>query len=280
MPHRPLKRILLVDDDADLRAVVTLALTALGDYAVESCASAPEALALAPAFAPDMIVLDLMMPGMDGFRALEALRQAEATARTPVVVMSGSVRGRDRSQHRALGCLGVIPKPFDPETLPEQLEALWEAHALERMRAHEREFEDLRRAYLCELAEKASAMEAAAAVLLSRGWNRPALESLYDLAHRLAGASGLYRLATLSRAARALEDIVKRLLAPSPWPPASAPEDLARMVHAVSRMARQQSQREEGSRSQARAPAVVPVSELGKQPGRRGRSQPAEGRGQ
>jgi CheY-like chemotaxis protein len=261
MPHRALKRILLVDDDADLRAVVTLALTALGDYAVESCASARDALAVAPVFAPDIILLDLMMPDMDGFHALEALRQAEATARTPVVVMSGSVRGRDSSQNCALGCLGVIAKPFDPATLPARLERLWEAHALERMAAHEHGFEDLRRAYLCELAEKATAMDAAAALLLSGGWNRSTAESLYQLAHRLAGASGLYRLAALSRAAGALEEIVKRLLAPPTWPPSSPPEDLARLVQALARMARQEAQREEGSRSAAlRAPATGPVA--------------------
>ena len=244
MPHRPLKRILLVDDDPDLRDVVSLALTGLGGYVVETCGSAAEALEMAPSFGPDLVLLDVMMPGVDGFGVLKALREIDATAGTPVVVMSATVLRQEVAQYQAQGCLGGIQKPFDPATLPERLEALWEVHARRRMGAHLREFEALRRAYLGELAEKIGAMQAAAATLAAGGWDRTLVESLYQLAHRMAGSSGLYRLATLSRTAGALEEIVKRLLNSPTWPPASSPGELAMLVQAVGRTARTEARRE------------------------------------
>jgi two-component system, OmpR family, response regulator len=238
VPHRPLRRILLVDDDPDLRAVAVLALTALGGYTVESCAAGCDALERAQSFAPDMILLDLMMPGMSGFDILKSLRQTEATATTPVVLISASARLRDRGQYDRLGCLGVIAKPFDPAKLPARLEALWEAHGRGRMEAHQKEFETLRRVYIGELAQKVTALQSAAAALAEGGWDRATLESLYHLAHRMAGSSGLYRLSALSRTAGALEEIVKRLLSQPIWPPSSSPDELALLVQGVCRTAR------------------------------------------
>jgi two-component system, OmpR family, response regulator len=244
VPHRPLRRILLVDDDPDVRSVAALVLTALGGYSVESCDSACVALEIAPSFAPDLVLLDIMMPDMDGFGTLKALREAEATATTPVVLMSASVQRQESAQYDTLGCLGVIAKPFDPAALPARLETLWEVHTRRRMDAHHREFEALRRAYVDELPEKINAMQQTAAALAARGWDRPTVESLYQLTHRLAGSSGLYRLSALSRTAGALEEIVKRLLSQPTWPPSSAPDNLAMLVHAVCRTARDEARRE------------------------------------
>jgi CheY-like chemotaxis protein len=205
---------------------------------VETCDSPFDAVAAARGFGPDLILLDVMMRGLDGFGVLKAMGEVTATSSTPVVFISAHADRRQVAQYARLGCLGVIAKPFDPVALPETLEQLWELHAQNRMEAHQREFEALRRAYIGELAEKMAAMQAAAEALATEGWDRTALESLSHLAHRIAGSSGLYRLSALSRSAGALEEIVNRLLNGPTWPPVSSPADLARLVEAVDRTAR------------------------------------------
>lgn len=247
---RRLSRILLVDDDPDIRDVATLALRTSG-YSVEPCASAREALDRAPTFRPDLILLDVWMPGTDGLGALAALREMEATAATPVVFMTG-VQMDEIDRYRELGsCLGVIAKPFDPTALPARLEALWGRRHGRRAEIHLEEFETLRRLYLGKLPETIAEMRAAAALLAEEGWDRSTLESLRHLVHRMAGSSGLYRLPALSRSAGALEDIVKRLLTGPTWPPASSPAELQTLVKAVDRTARTETR-------QARPPAPDP----------------------
>jgi CheY-like chemotaxis protein len=237
LPHRPLKQVLVVDDDADLLAVVSLALSALGGLTVETCPSPLKAVETARAFGPDLVLLDVMMPELDGPGVLRALRDQPATGSIPVVIMSAQADGR-QAEYAALGCAGVIRKPFDPVGLPSRLEEVWDGHCQQRVQDHQTEFELLRRAYIGELPEKMNAMQSAAAQLAAGGWDRSVLESLSRLAHRIAGTAGLYRLAGLSRSAGALEEIVNRMLSAPIWPPASAPSDLARLVQAVERTAR------------------------------------------
>jgi CheY-like chemotaxis protein len=233
-----LKRILVVDDDPDLLAVVSLALTALGGFDVLTCASSRDALDMAEREDPDLILLDIMMPDVDGFGVLRSLREGNATAAIPIVMMSAAVRPQDTPGYKSLGCIGLIAKPFDPAALPQKLERLWGAHVERRQEAHRREFERLRRVYLGELAEKLRTMEETAASLVSGGWDRARLEVLYHVVHRMAGSSGLYRLPTLSRAAGALEAIVKRYLSAPVWPPATSPGSLTMLVQAVDQAAR------------------------------------------
>ena len=239
MHEQPLNRILLVDDDPDIREFATLALRS-GGYTVEPCGSAEEAVERSRSFRPDLILMDVWMPGTDGLGALRALRAIEATANTPVVFMTG-VQVDEIGPHRDLGCLGVIPKPFNPTDLPARLEALWGGGVTaRRAQIHLEEFEALRRLYLSNLPETLAGMRAAAAGLAATGWDRPTLESLRHLAHRTAGTSGLYRLPALSRSAGVLEEIVKRLLSGPNWPPSTPPEELQTLVEAVDRTARRE----------------------------------------
>jgi two-component system OmpR family response regulator len=238
LPHRCLKRILVVDDDPDLLAVVSLALSALGGFEVLTCASSRDAVATAGLEDPDLILLDIMMPDVDGFGVLRALREGEATSTIPIVMMSAAVRPQDTPGYKALGCIGLISKPFDPSALPEKLERLFGGHLERRQEAHRREFESLRRTYVGELSDKLRAMDEAAAALVSGGWDRARLEALFHLVHRMAGSSGLYRLPALSRSAGALEAIVKRLLDGATWPPSTSPASLTMLVQAVDHAAR------------------------------------------
>jgi len=237
-PDRPLKRLLVVEDDRDIVNLVSLVLGDVGGYVVKACASAKEALEAAPGFRPDLILLDVMMPGADGVSALKSFRRLQDTRETPVVFMTAMAEPGDLARYDALGCLGVIPKPFDPSKLAGTLEALWGRRAEARRKPFRNEFEELRRAYVVELPSRIGAMQAAAAALALRGWDRETVESLYHETHRLAGSSGLYRMSQLSRTAAILEEIVKLLLASPTWPPASSPVELTTLVKAVGRTAR------------------------------------------
>ena len=123
-----LKRILMVEDEPDIQAVARLALEALGGYTVTTCGSGAEALAVVTEFAPDLIMLDVMMPGMDGPTTLAALRELPPVAHTPVLFMTAKVQQHEVAQYQALGALGVIPKPFDPMTLASMVEDIWRQH--------------------------------------------------------------------------------------------------------------------------------------------------------
>lgn len=121
-----LQRILYVEDEPDIQEVARLALEMVGGFTVKVCSSGEEALQEAEAFAPDMILLDVMMPGMDGPSTLKALRERAALAEVPVAFMTAKVQPQEVAQYRALGALDVIAKPFDPMQLANQVRAIWE----------------------------------------------------------------------------------------------------------------------------------------------------------
>ena len=125
MSAASLQRILYVEDDPDIRTIANLALSVVGGLTVEVCRSGAEALARAEDFRPDMLVLDVMMPDMDGPETLARLRLLPQTATTPAVFMTAKVQSSEVAHYMSLGALGVISKPFDPMQLAQQLRALW-----------------------------------------------------------------------------------------------------------------------------------------------------------
>ena len=124
-----LSRILYVEDQQDIRIVAKMALEAVGGFTVIACASGKEALNSAPAAMADLLLLDIMMPGMDGPTTLKALRELPATAHTPVIFMTAKVQTAEVAQYMGLGALQVIPKPFDPMELSAQIRRIWEMQA-------------------------------------------------------------------------------------------------------------------------------------------------------
>jgi CheY-like chemotaxis protein len=121
-----LERILLVEDDADIRTVAEMALRMVGGFEVHASASGQEALDAAAAFAPHLVLLDVMMPGMDGPEVLARLKLRADTARVPVIFLTAKAQPEEIERLRALGALAVIAKPFDPMTLAGQVRAAWE----------------------------------------------------------------------------------------------------------------------------------------------------------
>jgi len=121
-----LTRILYVEDEPDIQVVARLALETLGGFTVEICGSGSQALDRAPAFQPQLILLDVMMPGMDGPTTLGKLRELPQFSDTPIVFMTAKVQPGEIEGYRKIGAVDVIPKPFDPMALPGQVQAIWE----------------------------------------------------------------------------------------------------------------------------------------------------------
>ncbi len=123
----PLQRVLHVEDDASIQAVAKLALEIVGGLQVLSCSSGQEALDRVAAFAPDFILLDVMMPGMDGPETLARLGAVVDLSRIPVAFMTAKVQPAEIEHYRSLGARDVIVKPFDPMQLAVQVKAIWAA---------------------------------------------------------------------------------------------------------------------------------------------------------
>lgn len=117
-----------VDDDDSIRAIARVALERIGGFTIESCGSGRESLQRVHAFDPQMILLDVMMPELDGPTTLELLKQEMDLGKVLVVFMTAKVQEQELARYRALGACDVIIKPFDPMTLSERLHAIWTQH--------------------------------------------------------------------------------------------------------------------------------------------------------
>jgi len=120
-----LERILVVEDERDIQIVARLALVELGGFEVRIVASGAEAFAVAAEFVPQMILLDVMLPEMDGWEVMRRLRTTSGGKRPEVVILTALAEASTRDRLLAEGASEVIVKPFDPLTLATQLRAVW-----------------------------------------------------------------------------------------------------------------------------------------------------------
>lgn len=115
------KRILVIDDEDDIREVAQLCLEMVGGWEVLTASSGSEGLALAAAERPDAILLDIMMPDMDGLATFQKLQSNTATDYIPVILLTAKVQSTDRNQFAKLGLTALIAKPFNPLHLAGQV---------------------------------------------------------------------------------------------------------------------------------------------------------------
>jgi len=127
MPDRPLHRICYVEDDEDVQRIVRVSLERVGKMTVEVIGDPMVAIDRIVAFKPDLVMLDWMMPGMDGPTLFRALRERPETSRLPVVFITAKATQRELDELRSMGAAGTILKPFSPKDLPAQLRAIWHA---------------------------------------------------------------------------------------------------------------------------------------------------------
>ena len=115
--------VLLIDDEDDIREIGEFALGDVGGLKVTLASSGAEGVARAATDQPDVILLDVMMPGIDGPTTLNTLRASESTAHIPIIFLTAKVQRADRERLLGLGAQAVIAKPFDPETLAHEVRA-------------------------------------------------------------------------------------------------------------------------------------------------------------
>lgn len=121
-----LKSILYVEDDLHVRTTAKLVLEVIGKFTVRECSSGREALLAAQDFHPDLILLDVMMPELDGLATLQQLRGMPHLADTPVLFVTSLTAPEDIERCMEAGAIGVIPKPLVPLRLAGQVHTLWE----------------------------------------------------------------------------------------------------------------------------------------------------------
>ncbi len=121
-----LRRVLCVEDDPDIRMILQFSLQTVGGYEVMCCAGGRAALAQVTAFAPDLVLLDVMMPDLSGPETLAELRQMPVMSGVPVVFLTAKAMPDELEDLLQFGATGLIVKPFDPMTLPADIKPFWE----------------------------------------------------------------------------------------------------------------------------------------------------------
>ena len=126
MTKKTLKKILFIDDDIDILSIIKYSLDALEAVTILTSSKGEEGVEIALVEGPDLIILDVMMPDMDGIEVLKALRLLPNCKNTPVAFLTAKVQKREIEEFIRLGAIGVLEKPFDPISFPDEILKLWE----------------------------------------------------------------------------------------------------------------------------------------------------------
>lgn len=128
MQNELLKTILYAEDEADIRAIAQIALEDIGGFSVQYCVDGTELLDCAKKNLPDLLLLDVMMPKMDGPTALKELRKIKEFSKIPAIFMTAKIQNNELEEYKSLGAIDVIAKPFDPMILVETIQKAWAKH--------------------------------------------------------------------------------------------------------------------------------------------------------
>lgn len=203
-----LSRVLFIEDEADIRHVAKLALERAGGLEVLACKSGEEALRSATQFHPDLVLLDVMMPEMDGPETLMKLRLLPGLELTPVIFMTAKVQPGEIAHLKSLGALEVIAKPFDPMRLASQLMEIWSSAPVSPSSSHTRHdgLEELRKQYAQSFDERWRRLNDAWA--LSKEGDMEALQRVRLQAHTMAGSGATIGFPEVSRLASEVEHLL------------------------------------------------------------------------
>ena len=125
MPDRPLNRICYVEDDVDIQRIVRLSLEKIGKMTVEIVGDPLVAIDAITRFGPDLVMLDWMMPGLDGPALYRKMKEKPETSALPVVFITAKASPKELEELTRMGAAGTISKPFSPRDLPDQLREIW-----------------------------------------------------------------------------------------------------------------------------------------------------------
>jgi two-component system, OmpR family, response regulator len=122
---RELKKILYAEDEPDVQTVVELTVQTMSSYDIKICNDGKKLLECVDNYKPDLILLDVMMPEMDGPTTFKFLQETESTKNIPVIFMTAKVQAHEIENLNKTGVIGIITKPFDPVTLCSEIEEIW-----------------------------------------------------------------------------------------------------------------------------------------------------------
>jgi CheY-like chemotaxis protein len=206
MAERP-NKVLLVDDEPDIREIATMALETVGGLAVEACSGGRRAIERIDAFAPDVVVLDVMMPELDGPAVLRELRGTAAGRDVPVIFLTAKVRPDEVLRLKGEGAIDVLAKPFDPMTLADEVTACYRTAMAARTVSSADRINDklaqLRERFRRRLADEREALSACVRAL--DAGEEGTREALRQRAHRIAGTASTVGFEALGAAAARLE---------------------------------------------------------------------------
>jgi two-component system cell cycle response regulator len=219
-----LHTIVYVDDEPDIRLIVQTSLGLTEGLTVHAAESGEQALELARELQPDLLMLDVMMPGLDGPATLQRLRADPAITHIPVIFMTAKALPEDVQQLRAIGALAVIGKPFDPLQLSAQLLSLWQSSAAQPQRVGGSAGADHARLrdHVTRLSGKFLERTAAQAVTLGRlleslqPGDATGVASMHEIAHKIHGAGSMLDFPAVSACAGEIERLSEHLLVAEP----------------------------------------------------------------
>jgi len=224
-------RILFVDDEAGIQSIVRLSLERLGGHTVQICDSGINAIKIAPVFKPDLIILDVTMPGMDGTDTLKALRHIPETTETPIIFMTASANQEEITQYKEMGAVDVIPKPFDPMTLPGTINRILGQHSIYQ-RAHiQGQYNAIQREFIENLQIKIHRIDDMLKGLETGGWeNYEVFKEMHLIAHSLSGSGKTFGFPDISEAAHNLELLIKAVIEGNVKPSAEEQRQIGRAL--------------------------------------------------
>lgn len=211
MKRRELQRILLVDDDEDIRRIAALGLERVGGMVVKACASGAEAVDSISDFVPDLVLLDVMMPKMAGPLVFEMLVESP-DFEGGIIFVTAKAQRHEVAQYLEMGAIGVIKKPFDPMTLTDEVRAIWSdwrraSRDAEKSEEIERLIYDYRRKLDGRLKMMTELLKQ-----WSRGGERADLEQVRGMAHKLAGSGKMFGLPEVSESCAEFEALLVNIL--------------------------------------------------------------------
>lgn len=128
MDNKPLSEILYAEDESDIREIAKIALEDVGGFNVKYCTNGNEVVETIKHYKPDLLLLDVMMPLMDGPTTMQNVRKIPGYENIPVVFMTAKIQSSEIAQYKSMGAIDVISKPFDPMLLSENLRTIWEKY--------------------------------------------------------------------------------------------------------------------------------------------------------
>jgi two-component system OmpR family response regulator len=210
--------ILFVDDDPDIRSIVKVTLGLISGLRVNIASSGERAIDLAYEVRPDLVLMDVMMPGLDGPSTLNRMRASALLASIPVIFMTAKVLPTEIAQLRQLGAIGVIVKPFDPLKLYDNLCAQWGEHGeppcLAAAGAQGRVAEEVN-SLTVNFLERAQAdvLNLAKLIGLAREGHRSVFKDIERVAHSIHGAGAMFGFPNISAAGASIARMAEGLSA-------------------------------------------------------------------